>query len=292
MFGYVTVGKDQLTAEEYDTFRAYYCGLCHATGKCASQASRMGLSYDITFLALVLSSISSESCQTKSERCIAHPGKKHECIVDDNMVNYAAAMGVLLEYLKLADDWHDEHSIKALLGMLLLSRGYSRVKKAYKKQYVIIKEQLNLLSELEKSECSVVDEAADAFAKILEALFTPDFITDTGLRRILEWFGYNLGRWIYIIDAYNDLESDIKSGSYNPFSAAGYSAQTDCRERTELSLTLTLGNIASAYELIDFKQNKDIIGKMVYVSLKDKQKYILSGNGRIKRKKGLDYESV
>lgn len=292
MFGYVTVGKDQLTEKEYSTFRAYYCGLCRATGQCASQAARLGLSYDITFLALVLSSLYAEDCKIKSGHCIAHSKARNLYVIDDESVNYASAMGVLLEYLKLADDWHDDHSLKALLGMLILHRGYAKVKKGYKKQYKIIKEQLSLLSDLEKSRCTVIDEAADVFAKILEALFVPEFIKTEAERRALAWLGYNLGRWIYIIDAYNDLEDDIKSGSYNPLSEAGFTAQEDCLKRIELSLTLTLGNIASAYELIDFKQNKEIIGKMVYISLKEKQRYILSGGGHSKQKKGLTDESI
>lgn len=291
VFGYVTVAKNQLTEEEYNIFTAYYCGLCKATGRYASELSRLGLSYDITFLAIVLSSVSSDCSEIGSERCIVHPVKKRDCIKNNPAVDYAAAMGVLLNYLKLADDWHDDRSIKALLAMAMLFPGYRKIKKRYMPQLMMIKKQLGILSGLERSGCSSVDETADAFAKILRALFTPDFIEDDGDRRALAWFGYNLGRWIYIIDAFNDLERDLKSGAYNPFAAGGCRDKASCAADIELSLTFTLENIASAFELTGFKQNKTIIGKMVYTTLKQKQKMILSGmekdikRGRLGRRK-------
>lgn len=292
LFGYVTVGKDQLTEAEYEVFCSYYCGVCRSIGKCASQTARLGLSFDITFLALVLSSAVSVCPETNEGRCIAHPKKKRRYVYNDEPVDYAAAMGVLLDCLKFEDDRRDEHSIKALFMLLLFKRGCGRVKKRYKKQYGLIKEGLDRLSRLEAEKCGVLDEAADAFAKILEALFTPDFIEEEGQRRSLAWFGYNLGRWIYIIDAFNDLEEDKESGSYNPLLASGRTDKKECAGEIEFSMTVTLANIASAYELIDFKRNRDIIGKMIYISLKEKQRYILEGTNKKGRKKGSTDESV
>lgn len=282
MFGYVTVSKNQLTEDEYSTFCAYYCGVCKATGKKASQLCRMGLSYDITFLAIVLSALSADASEVFEERCIAHPIKRRGVIKSDDTADYAASVGVLLTYLKMADDWQDERSVKALIGMAAMFMGYRRVKRHYPAVLDKIKKQLDALSMLEKQHCRSVDETADCFAKILKILFVPDFCTDEKLRRALAWFGYNLGRWIYIIDAFNDLEDDIKSGAYNPLKEYGYHDKETCAAEIELSLTFTLENIASAFELIDFKKNKTIIGKMIYVSLKEKQKSILSGQERNK----------
>lgn len=284
VFGYVTVAKNQLTQEEYNTFLAYYCGVCRETGRAASQTARLGLSYDITFLALVLSSLYTPEETLKNGRCIPHPIKSRSFIASDPAVSYASAMGVLLEYLKLADDWHDERKLKALLGMAALYRGCKKVKKRYKEQSGYIKEQLDILSGLERDNCASVDEAADAFAKITERIFAPDFIEDKPQRRALAWLGYNLGRWIYVLDAYNDMEDDLKNGAYNPLLAAGFRNKEQCAKKQELSLTITLSNIASAFELIDFKRNRALIGKIVYISLKDKQKGILFGVENNKKK--------
>ncbi|MBQ3427847.1 MAG: hypothetical protein IJH37_12010 [Clostridia bacterium] len=280
MFGYVTVGKNQMTADEYDVFRAYYCGLCRAMGKAASQVSRFGLSYDIAFLAIVLSSLADAEPAEGCGRCMAHPFKKSRYVKYDPVLEYCASAGVILGYAKLADDLCDDRSVKAALGMLALRRGFGRSRRRCPEVYDAIKERLRLLGELEKSGCASVDEPAEEFGRITELLFTPAFVTGEATRRALAWLGYNLGRWIYILDAYNDYESDIRTGSYNPFIAAG-GLKADA---VEMSLTITLSNIASAFELIDFKRNRDIIGKMIYISLRQKQDSILG----IPRTKDVD----
>ena len=277
MFGYVTIGNNQVTEYEYSVFSSYYCGVCKAIGKQASHIARLGLSYDITFLALILSSLEEKS-QCKDTRCVVHPIKKRRCITDDMAVSYAAAAGVVLSYLKFKDDWHDDKSVKALLGMATFWRGCRRAKKLLGKEYAVIKNQLDILSDYEKQGSDSLDDAAEAFGKILECLFTPEFITDEKQRRALAWLGFNLGRWIYVIDAVNDLEKDLKSGSYNPLIKMGYTDFEACARDMELSLTLTLDGIATSFELIDFKQNKDLIAKIIYISLKEKQQSILSGD--------------
>lgn len=281
MFGYVTVGENQMTEEEYSVFSSYYCGVCKATGKCASQISRLGLSYDITFLALVLSSLSSDG-KFREERCIVHPKKKRKCIKYDSAVEYAAAAGVVLTYLKLKDDWCDERSIKALLGMAAFFLGARKAKKLLMREYPVIDSQLRILSGYEKAKSKSIDDTADAFGKILECLFTPDFVKIEGQKRALAWLGLNLGRWIYMIDAVSDIEKDVKTRSYNPFIEMGYKDFRKCADDMELSLTLNLDGVATAFELIDFKKNKNIIAKIIYISLKEKQRSILCDAGKVK----------
>ena len=128
MFGYVSINKAKLTEEEYEAFTSYYCGVCKATGDVATHTARLGLSYDITFLALLLGSVFCEG-EEREIRCPVHPQKKRKCRFNDRVVDYAAGVGVMLSYLKLADDWHDEKSIKALMGMAVFRRGYKKVLK-------------------------------------------------------------------------------------------------------------------------------------------------------------------
>ena len=276
MFGYVTVCRECMDESDYDMFAAYYCGLCAATGEQCSQLSRLGLSYDITFLAIVLSALDDAETDTTTRRCIAHPQTKRRRVVNDRAIDYAANMGVLLMYLKLADDWNDERSIKSIPARWALYSGMKKARKRFPKQYEGIEEQLKRLCECEKR-AAHIDEAADCFAKILEILFTPDFITDETARKILAWFGYNIGRWIYVIDAYNDIEKDFKSGSYNPFLAeiADINDKSAIAKRLSTTLTLNLDSAASAYELLNVYKNDGIIRHIVYTSLYMRQKKIL-----------------
>lgn len=270
MFGYVTICREHLSEEGFNAFRAYYCGLCREIGKRCSQFARLGLSYDITFLAIVLSSLTDDG-ETNTRHCLVKMGKEHPCVENDKAVEYAADMGVLLSYLKLLDDWNDEKNVKALLEMQLFRGAVKKAKNRYPKVYEEIKACLDKLSALEKEQSKSIDETADCFAKILEILFTPDFVTDEAQRRALAWLGYNIGRWIYIIDAYNDLEKDIKERNYNPFIYADEVNTADISE----SLTFTLENASSAYNLLSIKRNREVIENIIYTALKLKQNAII-----------------
>ena len=281
MFGYIMPCKKQLGEDGYKEFGAYYCGLCKAMGRQCSQASRLGLSYDVTFLSMVLSSVTGEEHEERTERCIVHPFRKRPCIKHDTALDYGACVGVMLSYLKLLDDWHDERSIKAAAAMALLYTGVRRARKKYPAEYDFIKRCLDELSALEAQNCPDTDRTADCFARILQRLFTPDFITDNGTRRILDWMGYNIGRWIFILDAANDLEKDHRQGAYNPL-LAGFDGGDieEYRERRakelEVTLTYTLENAASAFDLLGTHRNYDILYTIIYDSLRLKQQAVLS----------------
>lgn len=283
MFGYVTVCQNGLSEQSLKTFKAYYCGLCKTIGRRCSQSARLGLSYDITFLAIVLSSVCKNEISMKDKKCVLHPVRENICVEADMALNYAADMGVILTYLKLLDDWNDDRSIKALFSMLLFANGVRKSKKHYSREYESIRKCLDELSQLEKNNCKEIDETADCFARILEILFTPDFIKDESTKRILAWLGYNIGRWIYIVDAYNDLEKDVKKDDYNTFKAK-YDGKTvqeikvAIREDLCTSMTFTLENAASAYNLLEIYKNKDILDNIIYVALKAKQRSILGEN--------------
>mgnify|MGYP000243662541 CR=1 FL=1 len=114
--------QNALSEQGLKTFKAYYCGLCKAIGKRCSQSARLGLSYDITFLAIVLSSVCKKEISMKDKKCVLHPIRENICVENDTTLNYAADMGVILTYLKLLDDWNDDKSIKALFSMLLFAK--------------------------------------------------------------------------------------------------------------------------------------------------------------------------
>lgn len=280
MFGYVKIYKDELKCRDYELFRAYYCGLCRALGRKCSQTSRLGLSYDLVFLAVVLNSLREDKYEFSEKPCIAHPLRKRRSVNLNIDLEYAAHMSVILGYLKLSDDVSDDKSIKALLGKLIYYRAFRKSRKIYKNEYEKLKEQMIRLKNLEKENSSSVDEVADCFAKMLEILFTPDYIKEQ--RRELAWLGYNVGRWIYIIDAYSDMEEDFKSKSYNPFlcevktSEELVKTKEKTKELLDDTLTFTLVNAASAYELLNIHKNDEIIRNILYLGMRAQQERILN----------------
>lgn len=264
MFGYVKVNKDELKIREYNLYKSYYCGLCKTLKSEYGYFSRFCLNYDSVFLALLLSSVTKDSYDCKNEICIAHPTKKTPIMKSNKSLSYASTAMMILAILKLEDDIRDEKSIKALITCAFLSNAKRKLKKRHNALFSDCREQINKLSILEKNNCSDIDELSDAFANLLKLLFVPDFITDESEKRILSHIGYMLGRFIYILDAYEDIEKDKKKKAFNPFLISGKTP-----EKSEISdlLTFNLSSMANAYELLDLKINKPILDNIIYLGM-------------------------
>ena len=273
MFGYVRICREMLDDKSFEDFRAYYCGLCKAIGK-YSHSARLGLSYDMTFLLVLLSAVSDDEVKIVNSRCMLHPWRKEKKTGYNHIVDYVACMSIILTYRKFDDDLKDENSLKAWFGKLLYSMAMKKAVKKYKHQDSKIQKLLGDLSELELNNCQNSDEVADCFAKICEIIFVPEFITNENNRQILAWLGYNTGRWIYLIDALDDYENDIKKNAYNPFSSKGKTKEELAKE-LNVTLTYTLSNIAGAYDLLDINRNDAILRNIIYCGMDGIQTNIL-----------------
>ncbi len=265
MFGYIKIEKNELKVKDYNLFRAYYCGLCRTLKSEYGTPCHYFLSYDSTFLALLLSSLEDEPLKARPVRCMANPAKTRPALCTNRALSYAAAVNVLLVWFKLADDLRDEKSIKAALLMPLMHAKCKKARKKHPKLYEEMKTALSSLSAKEKANCNALDEVADAFGVLMQAIFKYYFETENETTKILAHVGYLLGRFIYILDAWEDREKDAARGSYNPFLLAGTMKQED----VELSLTYTLQEIAASTELLHFYKNEAIIENILYLGLKE-----------------------
>lgn len=275
MFGYVRICKDAMNNDDYETFRAYYCGLCKAIGK-YSHAARLGLSYDMTFLFVLLSAIYKDE-KKASCRCALHPFKKEYKIENDDILEYVSGISVLLLFRKLEDDKKDDGGLKPTAACAACRHGFKKASAGFPDKDKTIYEYINRLSALEAENCTEIDTVADAFAKICESIFVPEFISDENTRKVLAWLGYNVGRWIYIVDAFDDLDDDIKKKSYNPFSGRVKNGEkiSDIASELDLTLTYTMSSIAAAYDLLDIKKNDNILKNIIYVGMGNMQAKVL-----------------
>lgn len=264
MFGYVNICNSSISDEDKKLYRSYYCGLCKAI-KEKSEVFRLWLNNDLTFLAVLLSSVvKEEPVILKDKKCIAHPFKKHNEVEYNKVLDYAADMNILLVYFKICDDAIDDKKLISILFKRIFQSKERKICKKYSALSNLIKEQLSLLNKLERENCSCIDKTADCFGKILEAIFSPDFIDDD-TRKILGWVGYNIGRWIYILDAYSDIEADRKKGTYNPF--LNVNNNEDISKTIYDSMTYTLSNIANACDLLKIYRNRTLIDNIIYSGL-------------------------
>ncbi len=213
MYGYLTADRGTLTPEELTRYRELYCGLCRSLKERHGDMSRLTLNYDMTFLVILLCSLYEPEEASGCDSCLRHPFEPKPWVRNE-ISDYAADMNIALAYLKLMDDWKDEHSAYSRFRAKLLRPSFDRVNELYPRQCGGIESAIEALGEIESSGEFDPDGAAACFGTIMEQVFL--YRCDNWSRWLSKFAG-SLGRVVYIMDAVMDLDSDVFSGSYNPF---------------------------------------------------------------------------
>lgn len=282
MFGYVRINKMDLTFREYEHYKAYYCGLCKYLKRNHTELSRMTINYDITFLIVLLSSIYQPSAQVFHEKCIVDPVKKKKHIINE-ITEYAASMNILLAYYKLEDDVNDEGDIKSRLVRRAYRKSFKTAYDKYPQKADFIKACLGELRSLEEDQSTSIDQTSNCFARLLEEIF--DY-KDDEYRDRLRKVGFNIGKYIYIMDAYEDLDQDLEKGRYNPFSS-----YKDDREglkvRVDKLIGMTLARLEEAILNLDIKVNKSIIDNIIYSGVYLRYKGLINGADKKKQEANM-----
>ncbi|RKI42807.1 hypothetical protein D7V86_04810 [bacterium D16-51] len=261
MFGYVRIRKPELKVKDYELYRGFYCGLCGELKRQYGVLGSLTLTYDMTFLILLLSSVYDIPVRRKLERCVVHPAKKHWRLYNE-VTEYAADMNILLSYYHWKDDREDASSKKAWLGMKLYHKKYRKAKKKYYAQEKEIVLALNRLSEMERQGEQDILKLAGCFGELMETLF--DYRQDV-FSGYLREFGYFLGRFIYIMDAYDDLLKDRENGSFNPFLAA--SGQEGFEEKVQELLLNEIAAAGNVFQKLPCLEYADILGNILYAGI-------------------------
>ena len=212
MFGYVTTNKPELKIREFARYKGFYCGLCRTLRSRHGFTGQMTLSYDMTFLILLLSSLYEPKTTQDNKRCMIHPGKK-QMILQNAVTEYASDMNILLTEKHFLDDWEDERKVSGWIGTHAFCRRAQRIEKKYKKAGRGHWEVSGRIVRQREKNCSDLDEIARPFGELMAELFVWQ---EDAFEKILRRFGFYLGKYIYLMDAFMDLEEDKRKGCFNP----------------------------------------------------------------------------
>lgn len=258
MFGYVVVNKPELKIKDFDTYKAFYCGLCRLLHTKYGRIGQMSLNYDLTFLAILLTGLYEPDTQVIEERCIAHPINKHRKL-ENPYLEYAADMTILLTYLKVEDDWKDDHQYRSVVMRQLLKRKFQRVQQKYPEKTARIVDVLKQTDELEKEQAYDIDKLSSLTGTLMgEIMSYKDDVWHATLYEV----GDYLGRFIYIMDAYDDIEDDIKEQNFNPF-LQDYQ-NDNFEKRIKTILELMIAKSADAFEILPILKHVDILRNIIY----------------------------
>ncbi len=277
MFGYVVIDKPNILIKDYETYQSYYCGLCKSIGREYGTFLRLTLNYDIVLFALLGHNYEGIDPQFCQEHCITHWVKKVPSLHDTPVLRRVADMNMILGYFKASDDVADEgrHRLwKSAIG--------SRFQKAVKKMPDFAKNVQNgyeKLREKEKLQADA-DRLADAFGEIM--LSSAEALTekaDSDLKKLL----YYIGRWVYLIDAVDDVKKDLEKGCYNPFlrEEKGWDDKVFVRVEKEARPLLydCIDRIIETYENMKIEISKGALDNVIYRGFKTKTEQVLTAKG-------------
>ena len=286
MFGYLQIHKDELKVKEYEAYKSVYCGLCKQLGRDYGFLTRLILSYDCTFYAILLMSLKRSCTGFSNGRCKFNPLKKckfADC--KDNAYSKASALSVISAYYKVVDDIDDSGFFKRIalkIAKPFFGRRQKKAARRFPEIEIIVSEMMKNQKAAENDELVTIDKAANPTAKMISDLAALEGGNDLQ-KRVLSEFGYQIGRWVYLIDAADDYEKDKKSGNFNPF----IKADINDKDYINSVLSQSLARAYDAYNLLDIIDFKPIIDNMMLYGFPNKQNAVLNNRQEVKNEQSV-----
>lgn len=267
MFGYVIINKEELKFKEYDIYHSYYCGLCRTLKDKYGSIAQISLNYDMTFLVMLLTGVYEPETKVEEHRCKIHPIHKQTMRINE-FSEYAAKMTVVLSYFKCLDDWVDERKYSRKGYLQLLKKKFEAIRAEYPKKVKIIEENLEKIHVYETNGNYTIDDISRCFGLVMAEICT--YKED-------EWYdelyqvGFYLGKFIYLIDAYEDVERDIKKNTFNPFKERF--KEDDFEEYCYRLLEMMIAESTLYFEKLPIIENVEILRNILYSGIWSK--YVL-----------------
>ena len=301
MFGYIRICKPQMKICEYEVYQSVYCTLCRHLGKQLGLPARLLLNYDYTFMTMLMMALSGEPAKFVPGRCVFNPAKKcGRCVTHDEAFAYTSALTAIMFYHKLRDNLNDSSGLKKMAWRALMpyaSHVRRKAMKRYPEEDALVDDYIRRQFEAERQATGSGDVLIDALCEPTAdviAAFAQRLSPVESDRKILRYFGYFLGRWIYLMDALDDLNDDLEDGSFNPLVLRFGLTPEDARTRSDAyeaarcfgndNLNMSIAEAVKYYELLDLGEYKPILDNIVYLGVSEAQKAALFPPQKRKRK--------
>ncbi len=270
MFGYICANQNSLSDEEKEQYQAYYCGLCHVLRERSGIKAQVLLNYDMTFLVILLTGLYELPNREMQFACPTHPAKKKKAFIND-AANYASDMNVLMSYYNLVDDWNDDKNYTKHLLSLSLKKDFERLTEEYPRQAEALENYVSRLDILESRGEENIDAISGLTGEMLGEIFTWQ---DDVWSEELHCLGFYMGKFIYLMDAYEDLEKDTKRSEYNPFAVLARDNPEDYEAISKMILTSMMTECAKSFERLPILLHAEIIRNILYSGVWSRYEYI------------------
>lgn len=278
MFGYLNIRKDTLAEDKQGLWQTFMCGLCVSTKKLFGNLPRMLVNNDINTFNVLFHAITNTDITIDKARCVAHPLRKRAIPANDGLFDKLAVANVILTYWNLYDDVVDGKGGKKKLAYKLLKPSYGKAAKLWVELDKAIELSYNQLRQAEKNNDTSIDRVAHHFAMLSKHFCTLTLGEECSIHA--QNLCYNLGKWVYLIDALDDLDEDTKSGNYNVFvsyykaqNVNGVAAHFD---EIKYLMYTTLNRIAQCYNDLNLTKFRCVTDNLLYDGIRHKTETILN----------------
>lgn len=271
---------------DWDIYKSVYCSVCRVAGNRFGWISRFILSYDCTFLAIMLLSVKKSCINFENKRCVFNPFKKCKfCVSDKDLFDFISGVMVILMYYKICDDFIDGSFLRKITSTFLkyiIYFPYKKAAKAFADVNLVVSRCMREQRSVEKKENVSVDKSCEQTAVMLSEIFSMR-ISDASTALVMKNMGYFMGRWVYLIDAADDILDDLAKGNFNPFSDkinnGNYSNanSNDLRLYINEVLNHSVSQIYNSYNLLECSSFKEILDNILKFGLSNVQKQVVFG---------------
>lgn len=276
MFGYVNINRNELSDENKKIYQGYYCGLCQKLKEVSGRKGQMLLNYDMTFLVVLLTGLYELEEKSTDFVCALHPTKKRTARINE-ATEYAADMNIILSYQNFEDDWRDNRSYSKKAFARMLGKDYNRIMAKYPRQVKAVETYIEELGKAEDAQESNIDKISGLTGTMLGEIFA--WREDIWAEE-LRYFGFYLGKFIYLMDAYEDFETDKRKNAYNVFRVQRKEDMQNLDTFVKLLLTSMMSECAKSFERLPILMHADILRNVLYSGVWTKYEY-----NRLKRER-------
>ena len=276
MFGYININQKIMTEEDRKAYQAYYCGLCRQLKTSCGAKGQMLHNYDMTFLVVLLTGLYELTNEASEITCALHPTKRKTVWINE-ATNYAADMNLILAYHNLIDDWKDDKAYSKKAFAKILDKDYARIMQKYPRQVAAVEEYMKRTEEVERRGEKNLDAVAGLSGEMLGEVFC---WREDEWARELRTLGFYMGKFIYLMDAYEDYDADLQKGSYNPLISQMKERDEDMDTFIRLLLTSMMSECAKSFERLPILLHADILRNVLYSGVWSKYEFL-----QLKKKK-------
>lgn len=270
MFGYININQKELSEESRKAYQSYYCGLCRRLKTNCGAKGQMLLNYDMTFLIVLLTGLYELENQSSDILCALHPTKKRRVWLNE-ATDYAAAMNLILAYHNLIDDWKDDKAYSKKAFAKMLDKDYLKVMEKYPRQVKAVEEYMKKTEEIEKRREKNLDLAAGLSGEMLGEVFC---WKEDEWAEELRTMGFYMGKFIYLMDAFEDYDADVEKNAYNPLVFMEKGQEQDRDTWCKLLLTSMMSECAKSFERLPILLHADILRNVLYSGVWTRYEYL------------------